>query len=137
MNNSEDIRWKQRFSNYQKALKQLEKAVDKANKLGLSKLEEQGLIQSFEYTHELAWKVMKDYAVYQGDFSVAGSRDAIKKAFEFNLIDNAELWMDTIGSRNRTSHSYNEELASEIVEKIIQDYCPLFKNFESVIKSKV
>ena len=81
----EDIRWQQRFSNYQKALMRLSEAVDVLNSqdivnvLELTLLKE-GLIQRFEYTHELAWKVMKDYLEYQGYVDIRGSRDAIRKS---------------------------------------------------------
>jgi nucleotidyltransferase substrate binding protein (TIGR01987 family) len=74
---AEDIRWKQRFSNYTNALEQLQEAVDLSCERELSMLEKQGLIQAFEYTHELAWNVMKDFLEYQGNQNVKGSRDAI------------------------------------------------------------
>jgi len=82
----EDIRWLQRFSNYKKALSQLEKAVDLSNERELSDLEKQGLIQGFEFTHELAWNTFKDYLVYQGDGSLKGSRDATRSAFQLVSI---------------------------------------------------
>ena len=83
--NSEDVRWHQRLSNYNKALLQLNKAVEIANKRTLTDLEQQGLIQSFEFTHELAWNVMKDYFYYQGNTEIRGSRDATREAFKFNF----------------------------------------------------
>lgn len=79
----EDIRWKQRFENYLKALGQLQKFIAKGN---LNELEEQGLIQAFEFTHELAWNVMKDYFEYQGNTTITGSRDATREAFQKGLI---------------------------------------------------
>jgi hypothetical protein len=71
-----DIRWIQRFENYIKAFSQLEEAILLANKRPLSNLEEQGLIQAFEYTHELAWKTLKDFLNYQGNQEIYGSKDA-------------------------------------------------------------
>ncbi|SHN22196.1 nucleotidyltransferase substrate binding protein, HI0074 family [Cyclobacterium lianum] len=124
-----DVRWKQRFSNYRKALKQLEAAVRLANTRELSQLEKQGLIQSFEYTHELAWLVMKDFFFYQGNPEIRGPRDATREAFKNGLIENEEIWMDMIKSRNRSSHTYNEEIAAEIAQKIAAQYFKDFADF--------
>nr|VFJ60551.1 MAG: nucleotidyltransferase substrate binding protein, HI0074 family [Candidatus Kentron sp. DK] len=73
-----DIRWRQRFDNYRRALARLRDAVSLRKKRPLSDLEQQGLIKAFEFTHELAWNVMKDYFEYQGNTSITGSRDAIR-----------------------------------------------------------
>ncbi len=100
----QDTRWIQRFNNYKKALKQLEEAVELMEKRELSRLEKQGVIQSFEYTHELAWKTLKDFLVSRGNTNIFGSRDATKEAFTLGLIDNGEAWMQMIKSRNITSH---------------------------------
>jgi nucleotidyltransferase substrate binding protein (TIGR01987 family) len=126
---NEDIRWHQRLSNYSKALVQLNKAINIADERELSELEQQGLIQSFEFTHELAWNVMKDYFFYQGNSEIRGSRDATREAFKFNLISNGEIWMDMIISRNKTTHTYDEDTANEIVSNILNDYVNLFNNF--------
>ena len=80
-------------------------------------------IQRFEYTHELAWKVMKDYAEYQGYTDIRGSRDAIRKALEMGLIDDKQ-WMETIEARNLTSHNYDNDVVSEIYENITNFYFP-------------
>lgn len=129
--NSQDIRWHQRLNNYSKALLQLNEAVKIANQRALTNLEQQGLIQSFEFTHELAWNVMKDYFYYQGNTEIRGSRDATREAFKFNLISHGDVWMDMIVSRNKTSHTYDEDTASEITENIINDYATLFNEFHS------
>ena len=126
---NQDIRWIQRFSNYQKALAQLEEAVALAKARELSKLEEQGLIQAFEYTQELAWNVMKDYFEYQGNANMTGSRDAIREAFANGLVSDGEGWMDTIKSRNKSTHTYNEKTAKEIAGSIMNVYIYLFKAF--------
>lgn len=123
----EDIRWKQRYENYQKALRQLTKFIDKGK---LNDLEEQGLIQAFEYTYELAWNVMNDFFQYQGDDEINGSRDAIRLAFKRNLIENGSEWMDMIASRIKSSHTYNEDTAKELANKITDIYFHLFIQFE-------
>lgn len=120
---SEDIRWQQRFANFKNALAQLQKFVDKGQ---LTELEQQGLIKAFEYTYELAWTTLKNYLEYQGESEIFGSRDTIRKAFQIGLIDDGDIWMDMLASRNKTSHTYNQVTADEIAQAILRDYHPLF-----------
>lgn len=126
---TEDIRWKQRFQNFKKAYVLLEEAVELSNRKGLSDLEVQGLIQRFEFTHELAWNVLKDYFEYQGNTGITGSRDATREAFNKGLVDDGEGWMQMIKSRNQSSHTYNEEVAEKLKQKIVNTYCNLFRIF--------
>lgn len=106
-----DIRWIQRFNNYSKALAQLTRFIEKGE---LNEFEQQGLIQAFEYTFELAWNTIKDYFESQGEVSILGSRDAFRLAFKRGLIINGETWMNMITSRTLTSHTYNEDTADKI-----------------------
>lgn len=123
-----DIRWLQRFSNYRKALSRLRQFIEKGD---LSDLEEQGLIKAFEYTYELAWNTMKDYLEYQGSvLTITGSRDTFREAFKVGLISEGQSWMDMLESRNKTAHSYNEEIADEIAATIFSTYYNLFCHFE-------
>lgn len=138
--NGNDIRWVQRFSNYRKALSLLGKAVSIVSAQLTNNKEEfdllkEGLIQRYEYTHELAWKVMKDYAEYQGITGINGSRDAIRQTLQFGLIDD-DRWMDTIIDRNLSSHNYDDETAQTIVSNIISTYYPLFVKYEQTMLSK-
>lgn len=141
----EDIRWEQRFSNFNKALLKLEESVNYINhnvldeeNLGyiIDELIKEGLIQRFEYTHELAWNVMKDYALFQGNSTIGGSRDATREAYKLQIIENADVWMDMIQSRNKTSHTYNVEIAEEIFGKIIREYFQLFLDFQKTMEEK-
>lgn len=125
-----DIRWQQRLANYNKAYSQLRKAVDSSCERQLSDLEKQGLIQSFEFTWELAWNVMRDYLIYQGITPVRGAREAIREAYNKGLIDEGEEWMETVESRNLSSHTYNEETAEAIIGQIINSYHCLFEKFK-------
>lgn len=125
-----EIRWHQRLTNYSKALRQLARAVALSKERDLSDLEEQGLIQAFEFTHELAWNVLKDYFAYQGNPDITGSRDASREAFRKGLIQNGEGWMEMIKSRNQSSHTYNQEVAEGIARKISETYFILFKELE-------
>ncbi|MEL6553640.1 MAG: nucleotidyltransferase substrate binding protein [Cyanobacteria bacterium J06621_11] len=119
-----DVRWKQRFDSYQKALAQLTKFVDKEN---LNELEEQGLIQAFEYTHELAWKLLRSFLKFRDpQADIYGSRDATRIAFNLDLIEEGEVWMDMIKDRNRTSHTYNQDVAKEIATSIKKRFFVLF-----------
>ncbi len=137
MKKEDDIRWQQRFFNFRKALKQLERAIIIQNERELSELEKQGLIQAFEFTHELAWNVMKDFFEFQGNTAISGSRDATREAFNKGLIENGEAWMDMIKSRNKSSHTYNEEVAEEIVYQIIDAYYPSFREFYKEMESRI
>lgn len=121
-----DIRWQQRFSNYKRALRQLQSAVELSQQRELSNLEKQGVIQAFEFTHELAWNVLKDYLQDQGNQNIRGSKDATREAFKVQLITDGEGWMAMIQSRNISSHTYDERTAEELVEAITGLYFPLF-----------
>lgn len=118
-----DIRWRQCFSNYKKALAQLQKFIDKND---LNELEEQGMIKAFEYTYELAWNTIKNYYEYQGVTGIQGSRDAFKIAINRGLIQDLNMWMEMVQSRIDTVHTYNEEVADEIAGDIIDNYHPMF-----------
>ena len=118
----EDIRWKQRFQNYKKALVTLKNAVALANSRELSDLEKQGLIQGFEFTFELAWKVMKDYLEEQGITDIIGSKNAVRHAFNKGLIEDGEVWMEMVKGRNISSHTYDEETAEMLFEMIVNKF---------------
>lgn len=125
-----DIRWHQRLQSFRKAFSRLSDADTLAGERELSQLEKQGLIQAFEFTHELAWNVLKDYLEAQGVQGVVGSRGATREAFKNGLIAAGEVWMEMIKSRNQTSHTYNEATANEITEAILARYHAEFQKFE-------
>ncbi len=127
-----DIRWKQRFYNYQKALVQLTKFIEKGE---LSELEEQGIIKAFEYTYELAWNVIKDYYEEQGEVSIQGSRDALRLAFQRGLITDGDNWMKMIKSRIASVHTYNLEVAQQINQDIHDIYFQLFIELKEKMES--
>jgi nucleotidyltransferase substrate binding protein (TIGR01987 family) len=114
----EDIRWKQRFQNYGKALMLLEEAVD-ANRAADRELIKAGIIQYFEFTHELAWKVMKDFLEYEGMTGIVGSRSATREAFNKGLIEEGQAWMDMLETRNITVHAYDPLIITEAFEQIV------------------
>lgn len=129
-----DIRFIQRFNNFLKAFIQFEKAVKLAESRKLSELEQQGLIQSFEYTHELVWNVLKDFLQAQGVKEIFGSINATREAFAVGLISNGEVWMKMIEHRNKTVHTYNQELSDEIYSAIVKNYFAEFVNFKKTFE---
>lgn len=123
---SQNTRWQQRFANYRKALAQLSAATELVAQRPLSDLEKQGLIQAFEYTHELAWNCLKDFLTRSGQQDIYGSRDATRKAFELGLISEGAVWMDMIASRELGLSSYEQTVADTLASMISQQYQPQF-----------
>jgi len=123
---TEDVRWKQRFGNYLRAFETLRRAFDLAQQRELSELEQQGLIQGFEFTHELAWNVLKDYLEETGISGIIGSKGATREAFKNGLIQDGESWMEMIKSRNLSSHTYNLDTAEIVVNNILLRFYPAF-----------
>ena len=130
----EDIRWQQRFSNYCKALAQLERFLEPP---ALNEREQQGLIKAFEYTFELAWNTVRDLLRSQGDASLLGSRDTLREAFRLGLIEDGEAWMLMIQDRNLTSHTYNRSTADEIAAHIVASYLPCFQRLRSRLERRL
>jgi nucleotidyltransferase substrate binding protein (TIGR01987 family) len=129
--NNQDIRWRQRFRNYRQALSRLTEAVALSRLRALSDLEQQGLVQAFEFTHELAWNVLKDYLEEQGLVGIIGSKNATREAFKNGLLDDGEAWMDMVEARNLTSHTYQTEVAKNIVNDILSRFHPAFVAMET------
>ena len=127
---SQEVRWIQRANSFGRAFSRLEAAVKLTEQRELSDLEAQGLIQGFEYTHELAWKTLKDFLEAQGVMNLYGSRDTTRAAFGNGLIENGEVWMDMVDKRNLTSHTYDEETAAQVVTAICATY---FAEFERLL----
>ena len=123
MDNLKNIRWRQRFQNLNKAFEQLQRGLLIKTP---SDIEQQGIIQSFEFTFELSWKTMKDYLESQG-VACQFPRDVIKQAFQYRLISAGEIWLDMLGKRNLLSHTYDEKIASEAYRSIKCEYAPQIK----------
>ena len=120
---NKDVRWIQRFKNFERSLAHLETGMAIKNPDIIQKA---GMIQFFEMTFELAWNTVKDYYEHQGAIGIQGSRDAFRLAATRGLIQNLDIWMAMIESRVDTVHTYNEEVADEIAAAIVNDYHPLF-----------
>lgn len=118
MDNLKEIRWKQRFQNFEKSYVLLKK-YSQANIE--TELERAGIIQFFEMTFELAWKVLKDYLESQG-YVVKSPRETIKQSLQIGIIENGHVWLEALSNRNLTTHTYDEELAEKMSEEIINKY---------------
>lgn len=129
-----DIRWKQRFQNFEKSFKLMESALQITNP---DIIQRAGIIQFFEMTLELAWNTLKDFLEEQGFIDVNSPRNAIKKAFEINLINDGHNWLKALEDRNLMSHTYNEEIAIEIETLIRNKYYPLLKMLSSTLKQRL
>lgn len=127
---NQDIRWIQRFHNFQNAFQQLTNAAALAGQRPLSELEQQGLIKAFEFTHELAWNTLKDFLEARGTANLFGSKDATRQAFAAGLVEDGEVWMDMIQSRNKSTHTYDQAKADEIARAIISGYLLAFEKFQ-------
>ena len=127
---AQDTRWAQRFDNFRRAFARLDDAVKLAGERPLLPLEEQGLVQAFEFTHELAWNTLKDFLESQGAQSLYGSKDTARAAFQAGLIEDGEAWIKMIADRDLTSHTYNEAIARGIVANVRNIYRDAFAAFK-------
>ena len=129
---NEDIRWIQRFNNYRKALARLGEAVALAEERDLSDLEQQGLIQGFEFTFDLAWKTLQDYLRHHKRPNDNGGPNVIiEQALADGIIKGDEVWKAMKKSRDLTSHSYDGDTADDIAENILDTYHGLFIQLET------
>lgn len=132
MHNKKEIRWKQRFTNFEKAFKVLERTVQIQHP---NEAEKGGLIQFYEVCFELSWKTMKDYLESEG-YIVKSPKQTIKQAFQIDLIQNGELWLTALEDRNLTSHTYDETTINMIVKNITDKYFPLLKDLYEKLKNE-
>lgn len=123
MDELKEVRWKQRFENFNKSYTLLNKYSKKED---LSELEQAGIIQFFEITFELAWKVLKDYLEAEG-YLVKSPRETIKQAFQIGLINEGHIWMEALAVRDLTTHTYDENLVNKLISDIINIYFPELK----------
>lgn len=124
-----EIRWKQRFQNFSRAYALLNSVLEENNIDDLSNLEQEGVIQRFEYTYELAWKTLKDYLEYNGaNISEITARNVFKEAYSSGIIENADVFIDMMFSRNLLSHTYDFNKFRDILSKVKKDYLPVLSD---------
>ena len=136
---SPDIRWIQRLEKFQCASAFLQRGIGRSQTRALSELEQLGLIQAFEFTHELSWLLIRDFLVDQGVAGISGSRDAVREAVARQLLPQGQesVWMAMIRSLNLTSHTYNPAVAREIAELIVDRYGPVFQQLADLMQRRV
>jgi len=122
-----DIRWQQRFINFNKAFNQLEKFIQVEI---LNEMEEQGLIKSFEYTYELAWKTLQDLLKEKGYIDINGPKPVIQQSFQDGYITEGKGWMRMHNSRNLTAHTYDQTTANEVIDSIRTEYYFLLNSLQ-------
>ena len=131
----QEIRWVQRFQNYQKAILNIEEIKQCIDENGLNKIYTMALIQAFEISFELAWKTVKDYLQFNG-IKVDTPREVIKEAFANNILKNGQLWIEMMEARNKTSHTYKEEFANELANDILNTYIPQLEILSEFFEEK-
>jgi len=119
-------RWIERLTTFKNAIARLCEIVDIYKQRPLNSFENDSLIKRFEFTYEMAWKLMMSYEKENGVTELMGSKDVVRRAFAMSLIDNGEAWMEMIDDRNKTSHLYDEEMAEDVIDDIVHTYYPLF-----------
>jgi nucleotidyltransferase substrate binding protein (TIGR01987 family) len=135
MEQQTDIRWLQRYSNFHKACQRLIEVTESGTTIeNLSELEQEGLVQRFEYTFELSWKVMQDLLIYKGYEFMLGPNGTLKMAFEDGLISDHDGWRQMTKSRNMLSHVYDEEETDAVVRLIFSRYAPLLKSLDKKLE---
>ncbi|WZL73665.1 nucleotidyltransferase substrate binding protein [Clostridiaceae bacterium 35-E11] len=131
MDELKDVRWKQRFTNFEKSYNLLNQYINQPIE---TELERAGIIQFFEISFELSWKLMKDYLEAQ-ELSVKSPRETIKQAYQIGLIDDGHVWIDALSDRNLTVHTYDEKMAKKMVDDITKMYFPeLKKLYDKLVK---
>jgi len=134
---NQDIRWKQRFQNFERAYLLLRDAMDNDISL-LSQLEKEGIIQRFEYTFELAWKVLKDKMEDDGLVLKRISPKAIiRQAFQAKYIPDATTWLAMTGDRNLMSHTYDIKKFEEVIASIGSKYLPMLDDWYIELKAEI
>jgi nucleotidyltransferase substrate binding protein (TIGR01987 family) len=129
-----DVRWQQRFTNFQAALEQLEGFFEPP---ALNEREQQGLIKAFEYCFELGWSTLRDLLLAEGNADLIGSRDTLRLAFSRGLIEDGESWMRMIQDRNLTSHTYNRATADQIAAQVAEHYLGCFQHLRARLRQRL
>jgi nucleotidyltransferase substrate binding protein (TIGR01987 family) len=135
MNN--DIRWKQRFENFEKAYNTFNRMVDRHSKTPDDEAVKMALVQAFEFTYELSWNTMKDYLENEGFDDVKNSKQTIRTAFQAELITDPEGWMSVLEKRNVASHTYNQVILDETITFILEEFYPIVRKLYEDLKKRL
>lgn len=132
---NQDIRWKQRFQNYEKAFGRLVRAIEVVKATPDDDLLQSGLVQTYEYTFELAWKTLKDYLESEG-FLLRSPRETIRQGFQSGFIVNAEDWLQALADRNLIDHIYDDEVMARVLKDVFERYFFILQEFNTSFKAK-
>ena len=126
-------KWGERLSTYQNAIDRLTEVITLSRQHPLNQFERDSLVKRFEFSYEMAWKLMMSYEKDNGITEILGSKDVIRQAFRLSIVKNGEAWLEMVDARNRTSHLYDEEMATDAADEIIHTYYPLLVELRDVM----
>jgi nucleotidyltransferase substrate binding protein (TIGR01987 family) len=129
-----ELRWKQRFSNFEKMYAVFERRIGDYEYDSEDEAHQMALIQAFEIIIELSWKTLKDYLEHQGYSDVKNGKQAIRQAFQDNIINNPEVWMTALELRNQTSHTYNPAIMKKVLNFIDESFAPVLIELNQQLK---
>ncbi len=132
----QNIRWVQRFENFEKASTNLTETTECIKQNGINKIYTMALIQAYEIVFELAWKTMKDYLQFNGIITDT-PRETIKEAFSKNIISDGQIWIEMMETRNKASHTYREEYAKRLCDDILNVYSKQITDLLEFFKGKI
>ena len=134
MNN--DIRWKQRFQNFEKSLEVFQRRYDDYEKDPNDEAYQMSLVKSFELTFDLSWNTLKDYLEYMGA-NPKNARTTLKRAFQEELVRDGEKWLNALEKRNDATHVYDEEVMMEVLSFIERDFYPAVRDLYFDLKKEL
>ena len=124
-------KWLERLGTFKNAIGRLAEVIDLSRQRKLNQFECDSLIKRFEFSFEMAWKLMMSYEKENGIAELHGSKDVVRQAYSMSIIENGEAWLEMIDDRNKTSHLYDEEMAADVMDEIINTYYPLFMELQN------
>ncbi len=129
-------RWNEKLGDLDKAINRLKEAIDESNINPNSSTLKDGVIQRFEFTYQLCWKLMKHFLEMEGIEEAKSPRSTFREAFQYGLIEDGDLWIDMLKDRNLTSHVYDEDVSIEIYNKIKHRYFEALSNMKDTLERK-
>lgn len=133
---NQENRWRLKFENFEKAFESLTEAMDRIKKSPKDDLLRAGFIQTYEFSLELSWKTLHDYLEEQGFPDLSSPKKVLRTAFKEGYIKEGELWLKAIDDRNLTVHTYNEKLAEEVKNDILEKYYPIIRDLYHTLKKE-
>ena len=122
-----DVRWLQRFQNFDLAVALLREPIERGVE-GLSDLEQEGAVQRFEFALELAWKTLKDYLEHSGKvIQPATPREVVKESFAAGILADGQVWIDMLDHRNLLAHTYDSAIFRSAIQAVEERYLPAMK----------